>query len=178
MAYVEVAVRVLVAAVFAVAVAGKLARRSAWREFVASVRGFDVLPPAAVRPAAAAVVLAEAAVVALLAVARTVPLGYGLAAGLLALFTAAMVRALRRGVQPVCRCFGARGSAIGRVHVGRNVALAATAVAALLGRLDGGGVHPAGAAVAAAAGLLTAAVVLRLDDLAALFAPAPTRRPR
>jgi len=177
--YAEIGVRAVLVVVFAVAVVGKLRHRSGWREFVSSLRGFDVLPSAAVRPVAAVVAALEVTAVVMLLVPDTVVAGYALAAALLVGFAAAMTVSLRRGARPVCRCFGGRGSTIGPVHVGRNVGLALAAVAgAVLRLLDGASPQPAPAVLAAATGVVVAAVIVRLDDVAALFAPMPTQRSR
>ncbi|GIJ50298.1 hypothetical protein Val02_71840 [Virgisporangium aliadipatigenens] len=179
MAYVEVAVRALVVTVFVVAVWGKAHGGEAWREFVASVRAFDVVPARAVRPVAALVAGCEAVGVALLAVPATVVAGYGLAAALLAAFAVAMAVSLRRGAQPVCRCFGGRGSAVTAVHVARNLGLVVVALLAVAARMFvDDPVEPAGAALAALSGVLVAALVVRLDDVVALFAPVSSPRSR
>jgi hypothetical protein len=162
--YAEIAVRAVLVIVFAVAVVGKVRQP---REFVASLRGFGVLPSAAVRPVAAVVAVLEVATVVLLLVPAALVAGYALAAG------------LRRGARPVCRCFGGRGAAVGPVHVGRNAGLVAAAVAgAVMSMVDGAALEPGPVVLAAATGVVVAAIVVRLDDLVALFAPIPTQRSR
>jgi uncharacterized membrane protein YphA (DoxX/SURF4 family) len=178
-AYGEVAVRALLVTVFIVAVLGKMRRKADWREFVSSLRAFDLVPPRAVEAVAVLVGALEVTAVGLLAVPVTAPLGYALAAVLLSGFAAAMTLSLRRGSAPVCRCFGGSGAAVAPVHVVRNVCLV---VAALLGgaqRLFGHApAEPGGAALAALTGAVVAAVVVRLDDVVALFAPVSSTRSR
>ncbi|MFG1882947.1 MauE/DoxX family redox-associated membrane protein [Micromonospora sp. NPDC049102] len=177
----ELTARLLLALVFVVAVIGKLRSRTVFAEFVGSVRQFGV--PARWAPSTAHVAVAvEAAVVILLAVPRTVPAGLLLAAGLLGVLTAAIVGALRRGARPACRCFGAGDAPVGGRHVARNLALATVALLGLLGWATGTGTGPPPSAptVLFAVGVAVplAAVVIRLDDLVALFTPSPSRAPR
>ncbi|MEV4202808.1 MauE/DoxX family redox-associated membrane protein [Micromonospora globbae] len=174
----ELAARLLLALVFLAAVVGKLRTRAAFAGFVVSVGQFGV-PARWTRPVARLAVAAEAAVVVLLAVGRTAPAGLLLAAGLLAVLTAAVVGALRRGARPACRCFGSADAPVGPRHVARNVALAAVAVLGLLGgAVAGPSLSPAAALLAAGVAVPLAAVAVRLDDLVALFAPTPSRTTR
>ncbi|MEV4659927.1 MauE/DoxX family redox-associated membrane protein [Micromonospora sp. NPDC049301] len=175
----ELTARLLLALVFLVAVVGKLRTRAGFAEFVGSVGQFGV--PSRWVPAAARVaVAAEAGVVVLLAVPRTVPAGLLLAAGLLGVLTAAIVGALRRGARPACRCFGAGDAPVGARHVGRNLALAAVALLGLLGWATATGPPPSAPEVLFAVGVAVplTAVVVRLDDLVTLFAPTPSRASR
>ncbi|MCX4385339.1 hypothetical protein OG777_00155 [Micromonospora peucetia] len=175
---VELAARILLGLVFLAAVLGKLRTRAGFAGFVGSVGQFGV-PARWTAPVARIAVATEAAVVVLLAVPSTVPVGLLIAAGLLGVLTAAIVGALRRGARPACRCFGAADAPIGPRHVVRNLALA---VVALLGLLAGAtaGASPSPATTLLAAGLAVplAAVVVRLDDLVALFAPTVSRATR
>ncbi|MEU1589964.1 MauE/DoxX family redox-associated membrane protein [Micromonospora sp. NPDC005710] len=175
----ELTARLLLALVFLAAVIGKLRTRAGWAAFVASVGQFGV-PTRWTGPAARVAVAAEAAVVVLLAVSRTVPAGLVLAVGLLGVLTAAMVGALRRGARPACRCFGAADAPIGARHVGRNLALLTVALLGLLGWATAAGPPPSASAVLVAVGVAVplAAVVIRLDDLVALFAPTSSRPTR
>ncbi|MGW5559222.1 MauE/DoxX family redox-associated membrane protein [Micromonospora sp. NPDC003944] len=174
----ELTARLLLALVFVVAVVGKLRTRAGFAEFVASVRQFGV-PARWAPPAARVAVATEAAVVVLLAVGRTVPAGLLLATGLLGVLTAAIVGALRRGARPACRCFGAGDAPIGARHVVRNLALTTVALLGLLGWATASG-PPSAPTVLLAVGVAVplAAVVVRLDDVVALFAPTPSRAPR
>ncbi|MEV4483909.1 MauE/DoxX family redox-associated membrane protein [Micromonospora coxensis] len=179
MRHLELTARLLLALVFLAAVVGKLRTRSDFADFVATVGRFGV-PARWTRPVAATAVAAEAAVVVLLVTPGAAPAGLALAVVLLATLTAALVATLRRGERPACRCFGAGDTPIGRRHVLRNLALGAVALLGLAAALGGDGGSPSTAAVLLATGvaLPLAAVVIRLDDLVALFASAPTRPTR
>ncbi|SCG65813.1 Methylamine utilisation protein MauE [Micromonospora halophytica] len=180
MRHLELTARLLLALVFLAAVVGKLRTRSDFADFVATVGRFGV-PARWTRPVARAAVAAEAAVVVLLVTPGAAPAGSALAVALLGVLTAALVAALRRGERPACRCFGAGDTPIGRRHVLRNLALGAVALLGLAAGLNGGGGSPSSSAavlLAAGVALPLAAVVVRLDDLVALFAPAPSRPTR
>ncbi|RSN62045.1 MULTISPECIES: MauE/DoxX family redox-associated membrane protein [Actinomadura] len=172
MQYVALAARCTIAAVFLVAVVGKLRGRTAFAEFRRSVPGLAPGLPATAT--AVAVVAAEAAAAALQATARTAPAGLALAGAVLLAFAAAVHRSLRAGRPAACRCFGTGTAPVGRVHVVRNLALAAVAAAGLAAHPAAAPVHPGGAAVAVAcAGVLTLVFVF-LDELTDLLtAPAP-----
>ncbi|MFG1612176.1 MauE/DoxX family redox-associated membrane protein [Nonomuraea wenchangensis] len=178
MDYLALTARCALGLVFLVAVIGKVRGRAAYEAFRRSVPELVPLPrgaASAVLPAL--VVAAECAVVVLLAVKSTAAAGLALAAAVLLAFTAGIGRALRAGVRASCRCFGMTPSPLGRLHLVRNLALAALAVAGASAVLAGapGQPHPAGVALAVAGGALLALPAVFADDLAALFAPAPRR---
>ncbi|SES95722.1 MauE/DoxX family redox-associated membrane protein [Nonomuraea wenchangensis] len=178
MDYLALTARCALGLVFLVAVIGKVRGRAAYEAFRRSVPELVPLPrgaASAVLPAL--VVAAECAVVVLLTVERTAAAGLALAAAVLLAFTAGIGRALRAGVRASCRCFGMTPSPLGRLHLVRNLALAALAVAGAAAVLAGapGQPHPAGVALAVAGGALLALPAVFADDLAALFAPAPRR---
>ncbi|MFF8957136.1 MauE/DoxX family redox-associated membrane protein [Streptomyces sp. NPDC014894] len=177
MTYVVLACRILLFGVFLAALVGKVRGRAAFREFAASIVALRLLPARASRAVAIAVTAAEAVIAALLVPNATAPLGLALAVLLLLAFTAGIVLALRRGRSAPCRCFGASVTPLGPVHVVRNLLLAAAGVAGLTAAVAGaaGGLppHAAGGAVASVAALVILLLVVRLDDLVALFAPAP-----
>jgi hypothetical protein len=165
----------LVGAVFLVAVAGKVAGNDALHAFVASVGGMRVLPSRLATPVALVVVGAEVAVCGLLAVpaqaARVA--GFVIAVGLLVAFMVGTVMAIRRGVRTPCRCFGTSTAPLGRQQVVRNAVLTVVAAGgAVVSVSTHGQVDPAGAAVAAAAGLVLGVLVAAADDLIELFQPA------
>jgi uncharacterized membrane protein YphA (DoxX/SURF4 family) len=121
--------RSLVAVVFAVAGLAKLADRGGLRWTLAE---FGV--PRALLPAGAWLLpLSELAVAAALVPVTTARAGAGVAAAMLAVFCAAIVRVLARGRRPDCGCFGrALASQVGPGTLTRNAILAglATAIAA------------------------------------------------
>ncbi|AEV87840.1 hypothetical protein ACWT_6827 [Actinoplanes sp. SE50] len=171
----EIAARLLIGTVFAVAVAGKVRSGAAYREHVRSLRRMGVLPDRWVPAAAGAAAGAEAVVVVLLAVPARwtgVP-GFALAGGLLAVFTAAIAVSLRGGNRAPCRCFGASSTPLGGAHVVRNLLLLGVDLAALTAMFVAA--RPAtlaGGVVAALAGLIAGALVTSYDDIVALWRPA------
>ncbi|MER7043375.1 MauE/DoxX family redox-associated membrane protein [Streptomyces jumonjinensis] len=179
MIYLVFACRILLAGVFLTALAGKVRNKAAFDEFAVSVERLGRLPRRVSRAVAVAVAAGEAAAVALLAAGPTVPAGFALGVLLLLGFTAGIVRALRAGSAAPCRCFGASVTPLGPVHVVRNLVLAAVGgaggAAALTGPATGWPPHPGGAAVAGVAALVALVLVVRLDDLTALFRLPPAR---
>jgi hypothetical protein len=174
--YLVVGCRVLLGAVFLVSAASKLRTRGDFGQFVAAVARFGLVPAERVRAAAAAVVAVELAIPVLLLVPATVPVGFAVALGLLGVFTAAIGRALRRGVQAPCRCFGVSASPVGRRHLVRNLLLGVVAAAGIAGAFTTvpGDPHVGGVAVATAAGLVLAGLTVVADELVDLFAASTT----
>jgi hypothetical protein len=172
--FIEVACRLLLAVVFAAALVGKVTGREAFAAFVRSVRDMRVVPPRLARPAALASVATEALITVLLLVpvrwAGVV--GFVLAAGLLAAFTAAIASSLRQGNRAPCRCFGVSATPLGPRHIVRNGALVATALLGLAIALTGGSVDVGAGVVAGVAGAFLGLVVAGLDDIVGLLRPA------
>ncbi|MEO3890715.1 MauE/DoxX family redox-associated membrane protein [Nonomuraea sp. B5E05] len=173
MQYVEVASRLLLVTVFALALAGKVRGRRAWEGFVGSLREMAVVGWAVVPMAAVAVTVAETAVIVLVVApprwAGTA--GFALAAVLLGCFTVAVGAVARRPAPVPCRCFGPSGTPVGVAHVVRNLILVAASLLGLVGSLAN---DPADLVISAAAGTLGAVAGLllaRWDDLAALLRP-------
>jgi hypothetical protein len=169
-----VVVRVVVGGMFLVALVGKLRDPAPFR---AALRSFRVVPRRLERPTAHAVLGAEAAVVLLLPVRASAPVGLALAAVLLTAFAVGTARVVARGDRVPCGCFGRSAAPIGRAHTGRNallaVASAAGAVAGLTrapAPLDGPTLL-----VLSLLALALVAVLLLTDQL--LSAPQPLRRP-
>lgn len=199
MSYVLWFSRCLLALVFLASAAGKLTGRHAFRAFADSLRTMDLLPTRLVVPVAGAVVAAEAAVPPLLLV-PLVPLlpvpppdaatastgstvtdvgpvlstvGFALAAALLLGFTVAVATVLRRGTSASCRCFGQATTApFGRHHLVRNVVLIVIAATGGYAALVDPGRSVGTAVVSVPLAVLGALVVVRLDDIVALFRPA------
>ncbi|MDQ7909752.1 MauE/DoxX family redox-associated membrane protein [Phytohabitans sp. ZYX-F-186] len=165
--------RCLIGVVFVAAAASKLRSRPAFSAFTGSVRQLRLLPPRLAAPAAGAVVAAEAAIVVAMVVAPDI--GFLLAAGLLLAVTVATITTIHRGVRARCQCFGTSGTNLGLRHVVRNAALLAVAAGGLAGLATAGGpAQPAGAVLAAAAGLVGGMVLVRLDDVIDLYTTNPT----
>ena len=174
MQYLELACRVVIGLVFAASAAGKL-RPAAFTAFVASVRALVPWAARAAKPLAAITLGAEIVIAVALLPHRTAPVALGGAALLLLAFTAALAGAVRRGVDTPCRCFGASSNRPpGPAQVIRNLVLIVVAVAGLAGSGDAA-IQPAGAVVAAAAGLTVALLAIAADDLAFLL-PSPRTR--
>jgi hypothetical protein len=169
MEYLSLAGRVLLGVTFAVASAGKVL---GFRAFAADLARMRVLPRRWVTAAAVLTVTAEAAVAPLLIAGRTVPLGVALAALLLTAFGAVIVVLLRRGQAASCPCFGRAPTPLGVRHLARNGLLLIAAGLAVTGPAALSTAGVAGVVAAVAAGVFTASLVIRLDDLTALFAPA------
>ena len=129
-------VRLVLAAVFAVAAFGKLADLGASRE---TVERFGV-PAGLALPVGLLLPLTELAIAASLLFVGAVRWGGLAAVFLLVVFCVVIVRALVRGDPPDCNCFGSLGSApVGRGTLVRNgVLLALAAFVTAAGWNDGG----------------------------------------
>ena len=174
--YPLLACQALLLAVFGLAAVSKLTRRG-FGEFVAATgRLLPARWSRGRRPVALGVLAAELATVCLLAWPAVAPVGFGMAAGLGTGFSAAVVAALRRGERGPCRCLGATTTPLGGSQLARNGAVVTAALAGLLlaGWSEPVPVGLAGVGLAALAGLALAGLVVRIDDLVALFAPMPT----
>ena len=153
-------VRLVLAAVFAVAGTAKLLDAAGSR---AALEGFGV-PRAAARPAGMVLPVAELAIAAGLLVPASAWWSALAAAGLLAVFMAAIGVSMARGAAPDCHCFGRLHSApvSWRTQVRNGVLTAAAGVAVLAGR-GASGLSPvrwAGHLTAAELGLAAAVAVL------------------
>ncbi len=153
-------IRLVLAAVFAVAGTAKLLDAAGSR---AALEGFGV-PPAAARPASTVLPVAELAIAAGLLVPASAWWSALAAAGLLAVFMAAIGVSMARGAAPGCHCFGRLGSApvSWRTQLRNGMLAAACGVAVLAGR-GASGLSPvrwAGQLNAAELGLAAAVAVL------------------
>ncbi|MHB9863460.1 MauE/DoxX family redox-associated membrane protein [Streptomyces sp. YIM S03343] len=168
----EIAARSLIGTVFLISSLSKARSREAYRDFADSLARIRAVPAAAEGLAARAVVAAEFAVWVLLAVptARAWRLGQFLALWLLAAFTVAIARTMRRRSPVACGCFGASAAPVGFRHIARNALLAAVALSCLLAPVSGSA-SVGEAAVAALAGLAMGLVTTVLDEIFALFRP-------
>lgn len=126
---IELTARVLLAAVFTVAGLAKLSDRD---NVVAASEALG-LPQRFSPFAARALPVMELALAVALLVTTTARLALLVAAVLLTIFTAAMLRTLHHGLAVVCRCFGgASDRPIGPSSVLRNVLLLAVAILGLM----------------------------------------------
>ncbi|HEU5475342.1 MAG TPA: MauE/DoxX family redox-associated membrane protein [Actinophytocola sp.] len=164
--------------VFLVSAWGKLGR-TRLRVFAATAGPLSLLPRGWRGWAAAAVATAELGVVTALGAgaafaASGLPpgravllLGFLGVATLLVVFTVAIGLLVARGVRATCRCFGAHDTPLGPAHIVRNLILLAFAVTGALA--PAGALTIPGAGLAAGCGALAAILVVRFDDLLALF---------
>jgi hypothetical protein len=166
-AMIALADRSMLAAVCLTAVIGKVAGRDRLRAFGRTLAAVGV-PRHLLGPVGATVVAAEATVAALAPWPSTGRAAALLATGLFAALTAGVAVAVRNGSTAACRCFGSRGSRLGRAHVIRNATL--TALAALAVALP---VTSVGDPVVMAAAIGTAAigtlVIVNWENTAVLF---------
>jgi hypothetical protein len=179
-----VSVAALVCCVFGASAVSKLRARTAYVSYRDGLGETGLLSRRAL-PAAAAVLASGEVVVAVLAGAGAIMIIAG-AAGAVLLTEAVLVLAaivtvilaagvwvvVRRGVSAKCACFGSRSQApLGRVHLIRNLSLL---IAVLAGLAAGPLAHRpalAVALIAAVVGVVIALLLIRSEDLAALFAP-------
>lgn len=171
MIYVASGCQAALIGVFLFSIAGKVRSRHAYHDFVSSLVAMRVLPERWTRPAAIATIAGETLTVPLLAIPATVPVGFLVAAGLLTIFTAAILAALRRGELAPCRCFGASTTPLGKIHVVRNMVLFTACLAGLFSVVNEGGStwHPGGLLLSWMVAATLVLFVVRLDDLVHLF---------
>jgi len=170
MVNIEIFSRCLLAMVFTCSAGAKLRSGGAFRAFRDWLGDLPI--PGAPRQAgilAAALVGAEAAIVVLVVLPRTVLVGFALAATALAVFAAGTWLAIVRGTNATCNCFGTQGARLGRRHVVRDVGLLVVAMAGAVAS-NAHGARPAGVAVSAAAAAFFAVLIVFLDDVLSLFA--------
>lgn len=173
MAAVEVALRTLLVVVFGVAVVSKVRSRAAYAEFAASLGDIKWLTGRRRSAVGMAVPALEAAVAVLLVVPvlSVVAWGFGVGAGLLAVFVAVTTREVSKGRAIRCRCFGAGGGEIGPAQIARNVVLLVLAIGGLALALapgSHGGVGAPELIVAIGLALIAGLAIVRWDDLASL----------
>ncbi|MEV6201691.1 MauE/DoxX family redox-associated membrane protein [Streptomyces sp. NPDC051771] len=171
----NLALRCVVAVVFAASALGKARAPGAFRT---TVREMRIVPLRALGPVAVAVPVLEA----VLAVAVWVPAlttwAFVLSFGLIAVFTAALASVLRRGIDTSCSCFGASRTRVGPAHLVRNAVLLAATGTGFAASLAAGGpgpvpvagsLDPAGVFVSLFGAVCVSALVLSTDLLADVF---------
>jgi hypothetical protein len=162
--------RLLLGAVFAVSLVGKLRGTG---DFIEATRRLVPVRFARWdRPLSAAVAAIELAVIALLVFQPTV--AFLLALGLLAAFTAGLAAALRRGETAPCHCFGSTGTPLGRRHLVRNAVL--LSIAALGLAFPATSPPLTESLPAATIAIAAAALIIRFDDLVDLHQPLGVNR--
>jgi hypothetical protein len=177
----------LLLTVFALSAWSKIHSNSAQREFAVSLDDLGLVP-ARVVPAVAGTVSAAETLLAVgltwslcarvvgQAGARVLAAAVLVAASvLLSLLTVGIAISLRRGAGGRCACFGATARPLSRRHVVRNLLLlAVSATGIIAASISRDGARPAigGAVIALAAGAFGGLLLVSLDDLVDLFAPA------
>jgi hypothetical protein len=172
--------------VFVVSAAGKVAGSERQSAFARSLRALRLVPVSLVGVLAAAVsgveVLVAFGLTAALwgvltgawwAVPAAVVVAVG-AVGLLAVLTAGIVLTLNRRITAPCACFGGSDRSLSWRHVLRNGVMLLVAIAggAIAVASSPPGVDPVAGGLAGAAGVIVAVVLIRLDEIVELFAPA------
>lgn len=169
--------RVVLATVFLVSAAAKLRSVAAFEAFGLQLRDWTGWPQPLGLAAAVALVTAEVAVPVLLAAPSTAMAGLTLSATLLAVFSAGIATALRRGISSPCRCFGSSAAPLSTRHLVRNGVLLSITLGVLpwAAGTASPNPHPAGLLIAGTAGLVAAGLLIRIDDLVGLSRPASPR---
>lgn len=179
------AVLALACCVYLTSATAKLRGAAAFRLFEAGLEETGLIPRALLEPAAALlagcealVAVSAAAAAALTAVGATGARAVSVAALVLAVALTGVLAAgvaviVRRGTRARCACFGSAAERIlGRPQLARNLVLLAALIVALIGAALGPRQPAAaGAVVAVLAGAVAGALLIRSDDLIALFAP-------
>jgi hypothetical protein len=171
MSYLLLACRVMLAAVFVVALVGKIRNRAAYADFRQSIVDWRVLPRRWSVTAAAGTVAAETGVLLLLALPGTAAIGFVAGAALLAAFTIGIALALRLGRTATCRCFGASTTTLSATHVIRNVILIGLCITGTVSAMvvaDDSKLSWPGSVLALSSAGIGVLFVVRFDDLAAL----------
>jgi Methylamine utilisation protein MauE len=180
--------------VFAASAAAKLRGRQAYRSFRIGLRETVLVPRRLLPAVAAALVSAEALVAAgLIAAAATIAAGaaptreaaafaelaQAVAALLTVVLAAGVAAIIRSGTKAHCACFGSRSARpLGWVHLSRNIGLLAAEICGLVACPLSRPPTVSGSVVAAVAGGVAALLIIRADDLADLFGPAPPAQAR
>jgi hypothetical protein len=187
------AVLAVACCVYAMSATAKLRGAAAFRSFEAGLSETGLIPRALLGSAAALLAGCEAlvAVSAAAAAALTVAGASGaapvtvaalaLAVVLTGVLAAGVAVIVRRGTRARCACFGSAAErTLGRPQLARNLVLLAALVVGLIGAAVIGPGQPAaaGAVVAVLAGAVAGALLIRSDDLIALFAPMSSDSPR
>jgi hypothetical protein len=173
--------------VFAVSGFAKLRSRQAYRDYRAGLRATRLVTGSLLSGTAFTLVAGELATVGGLAGAAGLlaagspgayllaELALAVAAALAAVLVTGVAVAVSRGLRAPCACFGGTSvRPLGAPHVFRNACLLALLAAGLAASgLQHTRPSLAGSALAVVAGLVVALLIIRWDDLVALFAPIP-----
>jgi hypothetical protein len=166
--YLVIGQRCLLAVVFGIAFLGKVRNASRFENFVSSIQNLTRLPARTATFVALSVVICEGTAAALLGfpfAPQPVPrVGFALATGLLVVFIAVVIRAVRSGVLAECRCFGRSGSVMSNAMILRNLLLMLVALPGVVMRPTVPATDPVSTALAITAGLALAVFFIRYYD--------------
>jgi len=167
--YVLSCCRILIGLVFGISLLSKVRSRTSYTAFVAAVPG--LVPRLPGRLVAPMLVVAEAAIVILVALPPTAEAGFAVAAALLLAFSTAIWFAVRRRAAVTCQCFGSSSTPVGPAQLVRNVVLLLAAGAGLLAAFDPARSTPGPGVLVTAlfTGATVALVVVLTDQIAGFF---------
>jgi hypothetical protein len=169
MAALDIGLRTILAAVFAVAFVSKVRSRAMFTEFAGTLADFGWLRGRRRSAVALAVPAAEAVLVVLLAIPVTVMAGFAMAVVMLAVFTGVTGREVAAGRLVRCRCFGGGSARIGSAQLARNLLLLGCAGAGVaLAATSTGGASAWMLVLAIGGALLAATFIVHWDELATL----------
>lgn len=176
MSYVAIGCRVVLAVVFAVAMANKVRDKRSYADFRRSVA--ELLPRSGSHTAALAsgVVILESTIAIAVLVPPVAVAGLWSSLVVLAVFTGVVIAALRRGTSASCSCFGSSTRPLGSVHLVRNGCLLLTAVLGLVAQSTSPGAAELGdprVVLAVGSAVTIAALLLHTDAIADLFTHRP-----
>jgi hypothetical protein len=167
------AARGLIFAVFAVACLSKIRSRADWQAFRRAIASLTDASPRLAGLLASGVAFSEALIVCILLSPEGAAVGFVGAAALASAFSVLLLRAIRRGGDVSCACFGRRASQVGVRHVFRNGLIATAAVAglaaSLAGDVDAGSPPIIVTALAVLVGCMVALPLVLIDDVLYLF---------
>lgn len=169
MGYLTLAARCLIGVVFAVSALSKLRTRAAYRAFAVWLADLPIVTARGRAAAAPILVSTEVTIVTLVALPWLPQAGLLLAVAVLAAFAMGTVAVIRRGAREPCQCFGASAAPLGIRHVLRDIVLCVVAGAGAAGAAGHLPARPAGIALSLLAGAVCAALVVFLDDIAAIL---------
>lgn len=122
--------RIAIALLFALSISGKVRDVAAFRD---AISDFRLLPPTWSTAAAWAFLTGELTVVLLMVIGGAgLAVGFLLAAGLLTVFSAALIMVLLRNMRVTCNCFGRTQRRISPYDVGRNSLITVCSVVGVL----------------------------------------------
>ncbi|WP_020391120.1 MauE/DoxX family redox-associated membrane protein [Kribbella catacumbae] len=170
MRYLELGSRLALFLIFATSALSKV-RPADFTDFRSSVKAMRVAPQGWAGQMAGGVVVAEVCAAALLALGWSITASFAYSLCLLMVFTVSQLVVIRRGSRVACRCFGPSTAPMGWPQVARNIVLI---VICTLGITASGSTpppEPGGVIITTVAAAMVALLLVRIDDLVALWLP-------